>query len=108
MQTGIRQPLIKAGMTTRTAKPWDDGLVIPSSDQNLPAKRRARMPRAHSRAPVPQKIIQSPNKTIQRHKNIGRRRDILDKDLKYETRVATNINVTYNIPYPTLKTTYIN
>ena len=33
---------------------------------------------------------------------------ILDKHLKYLTRVATTFDLTYNIRYLILKTTYIN
>ena len=62
---------------------------------------------------TPQKTTQSPDRPYnaptdytkpQKHytktKNIRQNPKILDMNLNYSTRVATNINLTYNIPYP--------
>ena len=69
----------------------------------------------------PRQTIQSPNRQYKapkhytKPKNIRRKPkmldkylNILDKDLKSLTRVATNINLTSNIKYLIYKTTYLN
>ena len=62
----------------------------------------------------PQQTIQSPRKIMQRHKILDKTQSIkqnpkvLNKDLQYLTRVSTHVDLTYNIKYRILKTTYIN
>ena len=45
---------------------------------------------------------------IQNHAILDKPRKMLDKILKYLTRVTTNINLTFIIKCPTLKTTAMN
>ena len=49
-----------------------------------------------------------PRQTIESPKKIMQRLIILDTDLKYLTRVATNINLSYKVQYLTLTTTYMS
>ena len=62
----------------------------------------------------PQNTIQSstdytkPRKIYKTSKRPDKTFKILDKDLKYLTRVATHINFTYDVKYLISKTTYLN
>ena len=91
----------------------------------LAGARQASRPREGREAPPdnikPQRTIQSPDRLYKASKdytkltkdytkttNIRQHPKILDTDLKYLTRVATNINLIYNIKCIILKTTYTN
>ena len=52
--------------------------------------------------------IQSPETIYKTSKRPDKTFKILDKDLKYLTRVATHINFTYDVKYLISKTTYLN
>ena len=54
------------------------------------------------------KRLYKAQKRLYKHINVRQNLKILDEYPKYLTRVATNINLTSNIKYPILKTTYIN
>ena len=88
---------------------------------NITSKHRLGNMCSHKSYIKPQQNIQSPNRqykaptdntkprqTMQRHQKTTQSPNILDQDLKYSTRVATNVNLTFYIQHPILKSTCIN
>ena len=57
---------------------------------------------------APERLYKAPRQTMRRHKKIDETFNILDKDIKYSTRVATKMNLTYNIGYLMFNRTYTN
>ena len=100
MQRGLggwgREPTQSAGFPVKTIR-----LLKAPTDYTKPQKRVYKAP-TDSTEPQqtlqPDRLYKAPKrslrKTIQRHQNITQRHNILDKDLKDLTRVATNINST--------------